>query len=240
MKRPLPSQERLIFALDVPSREEALRMIELLDDAVVFYKIGLELFTAGVAFELIDVLQARGKKIFLDLKLFDIPRTVGAAVKRLEGRGIDLLTVHAGDAAILESASAAAREISPRDSDRGLGILAVTVLTSIATGDEEQIRKLVLERACQARDAGCAGVVASGHEVEALRAELGDSMSIVVPGIRAQKSRPADDQKRTVDVEEAFEKGADFIVVGRPIRNAKDPRRAARAIQDRIAAHFRH
>lgn len=241
-RRDIPVRERLIFALDVPNTEEAHQLIDHLDDSVQFYKIGLELFAAGAAFELIETLQARGKRIFLDLKLFDIPQTVGAAVRRLAGRGIDLVTVHAGDDAILRAASDAAAQSgdkSDKKDGRKLEILAVTVLTSIAAGSEEEVRNLVLARARQARDQGCAGVVASGLEASALRSELGDDMLIVVPGIRPAKNRPADDQKRTVDVEEAFEQGADHIVVGRPIRTAAQPHQAAEAIQARIAAHFR-
>ncbi len=231
----IPVRDRLIFALDVPNREEAHQIIDLLGDSVQFYKVGLELFTAGVAFGVIETLQARGKRVFLDLKLFDIPQTVGAAVRQLGGRGIDLVTVHAGNEAILRAASQAAIETSGGK----LGILAVTVLTSIAAGSEEEVQSLVVQRARQAHDQGCAGIVASGLEASAVRAELGDDLLIVVPGIRPAKNRPADDQKRTVDIEEAFAKGADYIVVGRPIRTAAQPLQAAEAIQARIAAHFR-
>jgi orotidine-5'-phosphate decarboxylase len=234
-RKAIPPEERLILALDVPGADEARRLVETLDDAVQFYKVGLELFTAGGSFELIDWLVARGKKVFLDLKLFDVPETVRSAVRRLRERPVTLTTVHAGSAAILE---AACREKGD------LQILAVTVLTSLDQGDlremgfEVDVRELVLSRARVALEAGCDGIVASGQEAHALRASLGEAPLIVTPGIRPAEGRPADDQKRVVTVEAALRNGADYIVVGRPIRNASDPYQAAMQIQGTIEGLF--
>jgi orotidine-5'-phosphate decarboxylase len=236
----IPVRERLIFALDVPSVEEAKRLVEALGDSVRFYKVGLELAMSGGYFELVDWLVARGSRVFADLKLFDIPETVARAVERLAGRGITFVTVH-GNQRMMAAAARAKGE--------GLKVLAVTVLTSLDQGDlddlgfETDVRSLVLSRARRALEAGCDGVVTSGLEAEAIRAELGDRLLVVMPGIRPvwNDEDPAvgrDDQKRTVDIEEAFARGADYLVVGRPIRDAPDPRAAAEAIQSRIAAYW--
>lgn len=226
----IPSAERLIFALDVATAAEAKRLVQTLGDSVRFYKIGLELFTAEGAFELLDYLIAQGKKVFADFKLYDVPRTVGAAVRNLSARGATFVTVH-GDRAIMDAAC----------EEKGrLGILAVTVLTSLNEKDladmgyAGDVGGLVLKRALTAKTAGCDGVVASGHEAALLRADLGPNMAIVVPGIRPP-GPSSDDQKRTVDVEEAFQAGADYVVIGRPIRSASDPAAAAAAYQARIA-----
>ena len=233
-KPEIPVRDRLILALDVESAEDARELVERLGDAVTFYKVGLELFLAGGIWELIDWLRERGKRVFIDLKLFDVPQTVARAVARLNGRGIDFVTVHGNDA-ILEAACAAKEDIR---------VLAVTVLTSLDRGDLDDlgfavdVEDLVLSRAKRALELGCDGVVASGQEAPGIDERFGDRLLVVVPGIRPVDNRPADDQKRTVDVEEAFDRGADHIVIGRPIRNAPDPREAAEAIQKRIAVHF--
>lgn len=232
--KPIPARERLIFALDVPGAEAARRMVETLGDSVHFYKLGLELFLAGGYFELVDWLLEREKKVFVDLKLFDVPETVGAAVRQLRHRPVALTTVHGNDG-ILE---AACREKGD------LKILAVTVLTSLDRGDlrdlgfEVDVEKLVLSRARRALELGCDGVVSSGLEARALREHLGNRLLIVTPGIRPVENRPSDDQKRVTNVEEAFRSGADYIVVGRPIRNAPQPEQAAAAIQESIARLF--
>lgn len=231
----IPPEERLILALDVPSVEEAKGLVERLDDAVQFYKVGLELLGTGGYFELIEWLAGQEKKVFADLKLFDVPETVRSAVRRLRDWPITLTTVHAGSAAILE---AACREKGD------LAILAVTVLTSLsqedlrAMGIQGDVHEVVLGRAQQAVDLGCDGVVASGLEAHALREHLGDKPLIVTPGIRPAENRPADDQKRVVTVEQALRNGADYIVVGRPIRNAPDPYEAAMQIQGVIEGLF--
>ena len=165
---------------------------------------------------------------------FDVPQTVSSAVRQLARRGADFVTVHGNDA-ILEAACAVKDD---------LRILAVTVLTSLDEGDmralgfETDIPSLVLSRARRALAVGCDGVISSGLEANRLRRELGDRLLIVVPGIRPAHNRPMDDQKRTMDVEQAFFAGADHIVVGRPIHGAADPRAAAHDIQNRIAAVF--
>jgi len=231
---PPAREERLIVALDVPSAAEARALVERLGDAVRFYKVGLELFSAGGTFELIEWLAARGCKVFADLKLYDIPETVRRAVANLRGSGATFLTVH-GHRSVME---AAVREKGP------LGILAVTVLTSFDARDLAElgpgasVEQLVLSRAQGAAEAGCDGVITSGLEAPKLKAKFGDRLLLVTPGIRPVENRPADDQKRTVDVAQAFANGADYIVVGRPVRDAADPRAAAQAIQRTVASLF--
>ena len=230
----IPARERLIFAMDVPTADKARALADRLGDSVSFYKLGLELFMSGEAFGLLDALAGRGKKIFLDLKLFDVPATVAGAVRNLKGRGVTFATVH-GNQAIMEAAAGAAD---------GFGILAVTVLTSLDRGDLDDlgfqcdVEALVLSRARRALAAGCAGVVSSGLEAQLLRAGVDDRLIVVTPGIRPVENRPSDDQKRVVSVADAFANGADYIVVGRPIRDAADPRAAAEAIQATIAGLF--
>jgi orotidine-5'-phosphate decarboxylase len=226
--------QRLIVALDVPSAREARALVEKIGDAAKFYKVGLELFMAGGYFELIDWLAARGNRIFVDLKFFDVPETVRRAVANLRGRGVTFATVH-GNQAMMEAAAKEKGEVK---------ILAVTVLTSLDRGDLDDlgfscdVERLVLSRARRAIEAGCDGVISSGLEAARLKAEFTDRLLVVTPGIRPVENRAADDQKRTVDVAQAFAAGADYIVVGRPIRQAPDPRAAAAAIQDTIARIF--
>src|SRR5262245_26630124 len=220
--------------MDVPNADAARRLADTLGDSVDFYKLGLELFLSGKAFELLDWMVGRGRKVFVDLKLFDVPATVGAAVRNLQGRGVTFATVH-GNQAIMEAAAGSAGDV---------GILAVTVLTSLDRGDLDDlgfscdVEELVLSRARRALAAGCAGVVSSGLEAKLLRAGVDDRLIVVTPGIRPVENRPIDDQKRVVGVAEAFANGADYIVVGRPIRDAADPRIAAEAIQATIAGLF--
>jgi orotidine-5'-phosphate decarboxylase len=230
----IPARERLIFAMDVPDAGAARSLAESLGDSVSFYKIGLEVFMSGGGFELLDWLVGRGKRVFVDLKFFDVPATVASAVRNLRNRGVTFTTVH-GNQAIMEAAVAAAGDV---------GILAVTVLTSLDRGDLDDlgfqcdVEALVLSRARRALAAGCAGVVSSGLEAKLLRAGVDDRLIVVTPGIRPVENRPADDQKRVVGVDQAFANGADYIVVGRPIRDAADPRAAAESIQATIAAQF--
>ncbi|HSA72271.1 MAG TPA: orotidine-5'-phosphate decarboxylase [Burkholderiales bacterium] len=229
----IPRAERLIAALDVSTPQEARRLAERLGDAVRFYKVGLELFMAGGYFELVDWLVDRGAKVFVDLKFFDVPETVRRAVANLRGRGVTFATVH-GNQTMMEAAAREKGEVK---------ILAVTALTSLDRGDLDDlgfscdVARLVLSRARRALEAGCDGVISSGLEAQALKAEFKDRLLVVTPGIRPVDNR-ADDQKRTVDVAQAFANGADYIVVGRPIREAADPRAAAQAIQATIAALF--
>lgn len=230
----IPVNERLIMALDVPSVSAAKHLVETLDETVRFYKIGLELFMSGDGFAFIDWLRGRGKKVFVDLKFFDVPATVGRAVHALSRRGADFATVH-GNQAIMEAAV---------ENKGDLKILAVTVLTSLDRGDltdlgfECNVQQLVLSRARRAFSAGCDGVISSGLEAPLLRGALDQRLLIVSPGIRPVENRPSDDQKRIVTVAQAFENGADYIVVGRPIRDARDPVQAAQTIQQQIAEHF--
>ncbi|MGC2519016.1 MAG: orotidine-5'-phosphate decarboxylase [Burkholderiales bacterium] len=230
----IPRAERLIVALDVPDVEAAKALVRQLGDAACFYKVGLELFMADGYFGLIEWLNRSNKKVFADLKFFDVPETVRAAVRGLRNRGITFATVH-GNQAILEAAGMDKGEVK---------ILAVTVLTSLDQGDLDDlgfqcdVEKLVLSRARRALEAGCDGVISSGLEAPALKRELGERLLVVTPGIRPVQNRPDDDQKRTVDVAQAFANGADYIVVGRPIRQAPDPRAAAQAIQKTIATIF--
>jgi orotidine-5'-phosphate decarboxylase len=227
----IPAKERLIFALDVPDAWQARELVQTLDDAVRFYKLGLELLMAGGYFELLDWLAGRGKKLFVDLKFFDVPATVGRAVARLNGRGVTFCTVH-GNQGIMEAAVAAREDVK---------VLAVTALTSLDRADLQDlgfqcdVPELVLSRARRALEAGCDGVVSSGLEAARLREHLDARLLVVTPGIRPVDNRPEDDQKRIVTVDQAFALGADYIVVGRPIRDAADPRAAAEAIQASIA-----
>jgi orotidine-5'-phosphate decarboxylase len=234
---PPDRRERLIVALDVPSEAEARAMVESLGDSVRFYKIGLELFTSGGYFELLEWLAARDKKVFADLKFYDIPETVRRAVSNLKGSGATFVTVH-GHRSVMEAAVSA---------KSGVRILAVTVLTSFDKSDLAEmgaigeVGELVLSRARAALECGCDGVISSGLEAPRIKEAFGDRLTIVTPGIRPASSaqgKPADDQKRTVDVARAFANGADYIVVGRPIREAPDPRAAAEAIQATIARMF--
>ena len=230
----IPDRDRLIFAMDVADVGVARGLAEQLGDSVQFYKLGLELFMSGGYFELLDWMVGRGKKVFVDLKFFDVPATVAAAVRQLRNRGVELTTVH-GNQSIMEAAAAAKGDVK---------VLAVTVLTSLDRGDLDDlgfacdVQKLVVSRARRALEAGCDGVVSSGLEAPMLREFIDHKLLVVTPGIRPVENKPVDDQKRTVDVAQAFNNGADYIVVGRPIRDATDPRAAAEAIQQTIAGVF--
>jgi orotidine-5'-phosphate decarboxylase len=232
---PIPVHERLIVALDVPDTARATALVEQLGDAVAFYKIGLELATTPDYFPFLGWLLERGKRVFADLKLYDIPATVGRAVRQMSGSGAHFLTVH-GERAILEAAAA--------NKGDSLRVLAVTVLTSMDRDDLEamgitlDVPDLALARARQAVAAGCDGVIASALEAERLREALGPEPLIVTPGIRPGGQSGGDDQKRVASPASAFRSGADYIVVGRPIRDAADPRAAALVFQREIAVAF--
>lgn len=235
----IPPQERLIVALDVPTIEEAKSHVEALGDSVHFYKVGLQLFMTGGYFPFVDWLRERGKNVFVDLKFFDVPQTVAKAVKQLQGRGVTFATVHGNDD-ILRYAGEAKGDVK---------ILAVTALTSLDQADMRDlgfscaIPDLVLSRARRALENGCDGVISSGLEARRLRESIDDKLLVITPGVRgfsnaADQSRPADDQKRTVTVEDAFRSGADYIVVGRPILGAENPAASAREHQERIQSLF--
>lgn len=229
----IPISHRLIVALDFPSAEQARQMVSSLGSTVCFYKIGLELFMSGNGFTFLEELIDRDKKVFVDLKLFDVPRTVAAAVRQLRGRGISFTTVHGNDA--MMTAAAAAKGDS-------LKLLAVTALTSLDRSDlttlgfDCDVETLVLSRARRALASGCDGVVASGLETLRIKKEYAKSLLVITPGIRPVDN--SDDQKRTVNVAQAFRNGADYIVVGRPIINAASPPRRAAEIMHDIEQYF--
>ena len=231
----IPTNERLIFAMDVPDCDQARSLAEELGDSVTFYKLGLELMMSGGYFELMEWLLQRDKKVFADLKFFDIPATVGSAVRQLKDRGASFVTVH-GNRSIMEAAAA--------NKGDNMKVLGVTVLTSLDRGDLDDlgfdcdVEALVLSRARQALEAGCDGVISSGLEAPKLRKHLDSRLLVITPGIRPVENREKEDQKRVVSVEQAFANGADYIVVGRPIRDADSPRAAALAIQQTIAEQF--
>lgn len=229
-------KDRLIVALDVPDADAARVLVRQLGDAVTFYKIGMELSMAGGFFELLDWLKGEGKKVFVDLKFFDIPETVARAVANLAARGADFCTIH-GNQSMME---AAAKAKGPR-----LKVLAVTALTSLDRGDLDDlgfqcdVADLVLSRARRSLASGCDGVISSGMEVERLRREAPRELICVTPGIRPVENRVVADQKRVMTPADAIRAGADHLVVGRPIRDAADPRAMAQAVQDEIAAALR-
>ncbi len=230
-------EDRLIVALDVPSADDAHRLASRLDDRVRWFKLGLELFSAEGP-GLVRAFVEAGHEVFVDLKLHDIPATVGRATGRLARLGAGLLTVHAcGGQAMMEAAVFAAQEQSPPG--KQLRILAVTVLTSLeqrelrevgVTGD---LQEVVLQRAKLAAAAGCDGVVASPHEAAVLREVLPEDFLIVTPGVRPSGAALGD-QKRVMTPGEARRAGADMIVVGRPIRDAKEPGAAAQRIIEEL------
>jgi orotidine-5'-phosphate decarboxylase len=232
-KFPINTRERLIFALDVPGLDEAQTLITKLGDSVEFYKLGLEVFLSGHYFELMAELKGKGKKVFADLKLFDIPATVAAAVRQLAKHEVNFCTVHGNDSMLKAAAEAKGN----------MQILAVTALTSLDQGDlidlgfQCDARSLVLSRARRALEVGCDGVVSSGLEVPALRESVDHALIAVCPGIRPIfNDTPAlqDDQQRVATPAQAISSGADYLVIGRPIRDAQDPRAAAEAIQQQI------
>jgi orotidine-5'-phosphate decarboxylase len=233
MKKSIPDKDRLIFAMDVPSCDAARKLATELDDSVTFYKIGLELMMSGGYFELLDWMLERDKKVFCDLKFFDIPATVGSAVRSLKDRGATFVTVH-GNRSIMEAAA--------ENKGDSLKVLGVTVLTSLDRGDLDdlgfdcQLDELVLSRAKQCLESGCDGVISSGLEVPKLREFVDNKLLVVSPGIRPVDNKPVGDQKRVVTVETALQNGCDYIVVGRPIRDAASPRAAAEEMQAQIEA----
>jgi orotidine-5'-phosphate decarboxylase len=225
-------QDRLIFALDVPEVLEAKKIVTELDDSVNFYKIGMELLMTGQYFELLDWLIAKDKKVFVDLKFFDVPETVGRTIARLSDYGATFATIH-GNQALMEKAA---------ENKKNLKILAVTALTSLDRGDLDDlgfdcnVKDLVISRAKRAFEAGCDGIVSSGLEVPYIREYVNNKLIAVTPGIRPVAND--DDQKRVVDVATAFKSGSDYIVVGRPIKNAENRYEAATNIQKIILSTF--
>jgi orotidine-5'-phosphate decarboxylase len=231
----IPTRERLIFALDVPDAADARALAERLGDSVHFYKLGLELIMGGQYFRMLDWLAERRKKIFVDLKFFDIPATVSAAVRQLRNRGVTFATVH-GNQAIMRAAALAKADVK---------ILAVTALTSLDRGDLDDmgfkcdVEQLVLSRARRALEAGCDGVMASGLEVRKLRETIDQKLLIVTPGVLPVDNRPDVDQIGVSTIAQTLQSGADYIVIGRSIRDAPDPKAAAEDMQREIAAALR-
>jgi orotidine-5'-phosphate decarboxylase len=225
-------RDRIIVALDVPSVEEAKQLVVKLKGSVGVYKIGLELLFAG-GFQLARELADEGLNVFVDAKLLDIEATVERATAIIAKSGAQFLTVHALDAKTLDAA------VHGRTGTK-LKLLGVTVLTNLERDDlkeqgtDRDPRELAVYRAMLAQEAGFDGVVASGREAAPLRKALGPDVLIVTPGIRPLGSN-ADDQARTATAGEAITAGADYIVVGRPITRASDPRKAAEAIAAQIA-----
>ena len=219
--------EKIILALDVASKKEALGLVEQLREQISFFKIGLQLYTAEGP-EVVRAIHATGAKVFLDLKLHDIPNTVARAVESASNLGVQMLTIHLSGGSEMIRAAVAARK-------RGMSILGVTVLTSSTQetldeiGIEEQLDRHVSRLGNLGVAAGIDGLVASPFEARFLRSELGDKIKIVVPGVRPSWSKP-DDQKRMMTPREAIEAGADYLVIGRPITVHKDPREAVEKI----------
>ena len=235
LKKNIVNKDRLIFALDVDDCKKAKNLVEELGDSVSFYKLGLELMMTDEYFDLMSWLLKKDKKIFADLKFFDIPATVGAAVRSLKNRGASFVTVH-GNQAIMETAA--------ENKGDSLKVMAVTALTSLDRGDlndlgfDCDVSELVLSRAKRALEAGCDGVISSGIEAPLLRKHINEKLLVITPGIRPVDNKPCEDQKRVVTVEKAFSNGADYIVIGRPIRDANNSRLAAENIQNSIDIIF--
>jgi orotidine-5'-phosphate decarboxylase len=225
------TQNKIIVALDVTTKKEALDLVEQLRGDISYFKIGLQLYTAEGP-EIARAIRATGANVFLDLKLHDIPSTVAKAVRSAAGLGVQMLTIHlcGGEEMIRAAVSAKPREIS---------LLGVTVLTSV---DEQTLWKMgipgkienhVLRLAKLGVDNGIDGVVASSHEVKTLRAQFGTKIKLVVPGVRPTWSEAAD-QKRVMTPREALDAGADYLVIGRPITADRNPREAVAKILDEL------
>ncbi len=229
----IPLNERIIFALDFTHPAEAAQWVEKLDNTIRFFKVGLQLFLAG-GWPVVDHITERGNKVMLDLKFFDIPETVHQAVQQVRNHGVTFATIHGNDAIV---------RAAVQDKD-DLQILAVTVLTSFDESDMRQmgltgpVEDMVQIRAGKALEAGCDGIVSSPLETPALRRALGQDFFAVTPGIRPLVNHKIakDDQRRTASPGQAIINGADYLVIGRPIRTAPNPLTLINAIQHEIAA----
>ncbi|MGQ9500167.1 MAG: orotidine-5'-phosphate decarboxylase [Dissulfurimicrobium sp.] len=228
----IPLNERIIFALDVSSAEEARKWVEKLDGQIKFFKVGLQLFMAGW-WPVVDYIVNRGNKVMVDLKFFDIPETVHLAMQQLKDRGVTFATIHGNDPII----RAAVKE------KNDLKVLAVTVLTSFDESDMREmgftgsVEELVLIRSRKALKLGCDGVISSALEVQPLREEFGEDFIVVTPGIRPGLNIDIekDDQKRIATARQAIINGADHVVIGRPISTSPDPLYTIKTIQKEIA-----
>ncbi|MDL1982767.1 MAG: orotidine-5'-phosphate decarboxylase [Deltaproteobacteria bacterium] len=232
------AKDYMVFSLDVPSLKEAEQYIELLSEYVGMFKVGLELFISSGP-EIIKIIKTSGKaKIFLDLKLHDIPATVSRAMASIADLGVDFATVHCGEnKEMLEAAVAG--------SAGKVGVVGVTVLTSVsgenidAAGFRSEfssdISRLVMNRAKMAKDAGCAGIVCSGLEVKMIKENFGKGFIALTPGIRPSwEGMNKDDQRRITTPAQAIDNGSDYLIIGRPIRDAKNPKEAAIHIAEEI------
>jgi orotidine-5'-phosphate decarboxylase len=232
------AKDYIVFPLDVPSIKTAQHYVELLSESVGMFKVGLELFIRSGS-EIIDFIKASGRaEVFLDLKLHDIPETVFRAMERIADLGIALATVHCGETfRMLEAAVEGAKG--------RVGILGVTVLTSVTSEDiktsgfremfYDDMRRLVVKRAAMAKAAGCTGIVCSGLEVEIIKEHFGREFIAVTPGIRPEWDVTGKhDQRRITTPARAVSDGSDYLVIGRPIRDAKDPKAAAVRIAQEI------
>ena len=230
----IAARERLIFALDVPSSTEAERLLDRLHGHISFVKIGLELYTAAGP-EIVKRVMDRGMRVFLDLKFLDIEETVKRATARVAAMGVDFLTIHANRKAL--SAAVQGREGS------SLKLLAVTVLTNFDSHDlremgiQRSVEDLVTARALLAAEVGCDGVVASGEEAAALRQKIEPQFAIVTPGVRPA-GKGVDDHARATTPTKTITAGADYLVIGRPIRDAEDPAGTVTAIVAEMQAAF--
>ena len=235
------ASDKLIFALDADNYKDALSWVELLSDHVGMFKVGKELFTA-VGPKIIESIKERNQKVFLDLKFHDIPNTVSLASEAAVKLNVDMFNVHAsGGSQMIKDAVSAAWACADKLGQARPILLAVTVLTSLNNADLTEIGfskttdEMVLHLAKLAQNAGASGVVASAQDIALLREKFGDKFVIVTPGIRSASATTKDDQKRTLSAYEAVKTGADYIVVGRPIRAAREPLEACRQIVREIA-----
>jgi len=225
------TKSKIIVALDLPTESEALALVEKLSGEVSFFKVGLQLFSAAGP-QVVRTIVAAGAKVFLDLKLHDIPNTVAGAVKSAADLGVEMLTIHLSGGSEMIRAAIGARK-------NNISILGVTALTSMTAetlreiGIADKVDNHVLRLAKLGAATGINGIVASPHELGMLRSELGGAMKIITPGIRPSWSEPGD-QKRFMTPREALNAGADYLVIGRPITGHHDPREALAQILDEL------
>ncbi len=227
----IENKNKLILALDFPDFASAKKIIEEVESEVNFFKIGLEMLMSADYFKMIEFLKLKNKKVFADLKLYDIPQTVANAVRNLARYEIDLLTIHTANFEIMNAAA---------QNKGAMKVVGVTILTSLEQNDlykmgfdaSLSLEELVLKKAALALKSGLDGVVASALEAKNLRQNLGDNFLIVTPGIRIESAQ--DDQKRTADVKTALGNGASYLVVGRPIAKSGDPLETAKKINKMI------
>jgi len=232
----IDARERLIVALDLPDVDAARAMVQVLTGVVSFYKIGLALQLAHGTEGFIQELIQAGMKVFLDYKYYDVPETLRKAVRRASKLGVSFLTIH-GPANLIQGAVGG-------KGDASLKLFTVTVLTSMDAADIAElgythtaVEELVLFRARKALEAGCDGVIASGQEVKRIKEVTGNKLLVVAPGIR-EASAPADDQKRRTTARDAILAGADYLVIGRPITGAINPRSEAERLLGVMQAAF--